>query len=73
MCGKVNRLFRRRRSSSAVSLMKSQASRVRRVSGTTSMAENSAERAMVMFDWPVQYQWWPVPTMPLPRKRMASR
>ena len=30
--------------------MKSHASSVRRVSGTTSMAENTADRAMVMFD-----------------------
>ena len=36
--------------------MKSEASSVSRMSGTTSMAENVAERAIEMLDWPVQYQ-----------------
>jgi hypothetical protein len=36
--------------------MKSHASIVSSVSGTTSRAENIAASAIVMFDWPVQYQ-----------------
>jgi nitric oxide reductase large subunit len=39
-----------------VNFAKSHASSVRRVSGTTSIAEKTAARAIVMLDWPVQYQ-----------------
>ena len=47
--------------------MKSQASSVSSVSGTTSSAEKQAARPMLSVPWPVKYQWWPVPTMPAPQ------
>ena len=56
-----------------LSLMKSQASRVRSVRGTTSRAEKHAARPMLSVPWPVKYQWWPVPMIPPLRYRMASR
>ena len=54
-------------------LTKSQASRVSSVRGTTSMAEKAEARPMLSVPWPVKYQWWPVPMIPPPRYRMASR
>ncbi len=54
----------RRRTASSCSLMKSQASSVSSVSGTTSRAEKQAASPMLSVPWPVKYQWWPVPTMP---------
>ena len=55
------------------SWMKPEASSVSSVSGTTSSAEKQAARPMLSVPWPVKYQWWPVPTIPPVRKRMASR
>ena len=46
------------------SLMKSQASRVKSVRGTTSSAEKHDAKPMLSVPWPVKYQWWPVPMIP---------